>query len=179
MKSNGDNTLHNLDTDLQRFESKSSFTSSRLEQLQIQQGAPQDIDFGPEVMDVVPDAIDFGAEQNDVNRITLTPPKFHSRKRPSSVRPDLRIELSNELWKRQCTDLTLYVSKRPPLPMDETQENWAEVIHPEYQDEIQDFIQYCVNVERSLMDRQSMVGTHHETEAEWHFIGGSTSRNRK
>ena len=179
LKSNGDNTLHHLDTDLQRFGLRSSFIFSRLEQLQTQQGEPQDIDFGPEVMDIVPDPTDFGPEPSDVNRITLTPPKLPSRKRPSSLRPDLRIELSNELWKRQCTDLTLYVTKRPPLPMDETQEHWAEAIRPEYQDDIQDFLQFCVNIERSLMDRQSMVGTLGETKAEWHFISGSTSRNRK
>ena len=179
LKSNGDDTLHHLDTDLQRFGFRSSFIFSRLEQLQTQQGEPQDIDFGPEVMDIVPDPTDFGPEPSDVNRITLTPPKLPSRKRPSSVRPDLRIELSNELWKRQCTDLTLYVTKRPPLPMDETQEHWAEAIRPEYQDDIQDFLQFCVNIERSLMDRQSMVGTLGETKAEWHFISGSTSRNRK
>ena len=63
--------------------------------------------------------------------------------------------------------------------MDETQEHWAEAIRPEYQDDIQDFLQFCVNIERSLMDRQSMVGTLGETKAEWHFISGSTSRNRK
>ena len=94
LKSNGDNTLHHLDTDLQRFGFRSSFIFSRLEQLQTQQGEPQDIDFGPEVMDIVPDPTDFGPEPSDVNRITLTPPKLPSRKRPSSVRPDLRMEAS-------------------------------------------------------------------------------------
>lgn len=159
MKSNGDNTLHHLDTDLQRSYFVSIITSSRLEELQTQQGEPQDVDFGPDMIDFGPEPMDFGPEPSEVNRITLTPPKFPSHKRPLSVRPDLRIELSNELWKRQCTDLTIYVTKRPPLPIDEeTHENWAEIMHQAYQDELQDFLQFCVNVERSLMDRQSMVG---------------------
>ena len=65
---------------------------------------PQDVDFGP-------DPMDFDVPESLSPRITLTPPKNPTRKRAFLPVPtDHRIELSDEMWKRQCTELAIQVA---------------------------------------------------------------------
>lgn len=69
----------------------------------------QDIDFGMEMEPLL---------ETTAPIITLTPPKLPQRKRSyPMIRPDTRIELSDEVWKRQRRDPSFMVVKRPPLPL--------------------------------------------------------------
>ena len=108
------------------------------------------IDFSPSEMDM-----NSNYYIPSTNQITLTPPKLHRIKRAfREVKTDLRIELSNEFWKRQCTDLTTQVCKRPPLPcLLEWDCGMSElpVLSAGYQDELLDFLQYHTTVQTGLM----------------------------
>ena len=105
-----------------------------------------DIDFDPPMMEL---------EIPSPSRVTLTPPKARQYKRVfREVKTDLRVELSNELWKRQCTDLTIQVCKRPPLPcLLEWDNGMSElaILPTGYQDELQDFLQYHISIDTCLM----------------------------
>ena len=126
----------------------------RLEDLQRAQAADNqpmqenemDIDFGSPMVEM---------EAPSPSRITLTPPKARQHKRVfHEVKTDLRVELSHELWKRQCTDLTTQVCKRPPLPcLLEWDNGMSElaILPTGYQDELQDFLQYHISIDTCLM----------------------------
>ena len=105
-----------------------------------------DIDFGPPMMEM---------EVFSPSHITLTPPKTRQYKRVfHEVKTDLRVELSHELWKRQCTDLTIQVCKRPPLPCLLEWDygmNELTIFPTGYQDELQDFLQYHISIDTCLM----------------------------
>ena len=156
-QSTGDITLHHLDDaehELRRFLSVTLLNASRLEELQLQEGPrmeeePQDVDFGP-------DPMDFDVPEPVSPRITLTPPKNPTRKRAFLPVPtDQRIELSDELWKRQCTELAVQVAKRPPLPLDDSER--PDLIAIRYSPALQEYLQLHVSYDRALLLRQSTV----------------------
>lgn len=99
-------TLHRL------TDEGSALLNTQLQQLA---EAQQDVDFGGDLMDF--DPIGPASEQPQAF-LVLTPPKISLRKRSLPViKPDARIELSDEVWKKQRMDLSYMVVKRPPLPV--------------------------------------------------------------
>ena len=116
------------------------------EENQLVQENEMDVDFGPPMMEM---------DVPSPSRIMLTPPKARQHKRVfREVKTDLRVELSHELWKRQCTDLTVQVCKRPPLPcLLEWDNGMSELatLPTGYQDELQVFLQYHISIDTCLM----------------------------
>lgn len=109
---------------------------------------PQDVDFGPDPMDFVPESLS--------PRVTLTPPKNPTRKRAFLPVPtDHRIELSDEMWKRQCTELAIQVAKRPPLPLDDNEQ--PDLVATRYSPALQSYLEQCADYGRALLHRQSTV----------------------
>lgn len=110
---------------------------------------PQDVDFGP-------DPMDFDVPESLSPRVTLTPPKNPTRKRAFLPVPtDHRIELSDEMWKRQCTELAIQVAKRPPLPLDDNEQ--PDLVATRYSPVLQSYLEQCADYGRALLHRQSTV----------------------